>query len=210
MRRLRSPRALAVLAVPVILAWTATSLHPNSVESRRAVTASATSGGWTAERSAFLGGGELRAGRSSSGRADAAPTTTTTTVPKPHKVRPAAGAVTGVFGEGRGSHRHPGLDIDGSTNDPVLAAYPGVVEIAGWAPQGYGGYGIMIVIDHGMGVKTLYGHLAGVQVQPGQQVAAGQLIATMGSTGYSTGSHLHFEVFVGGGRVDPAVWLAEP
>jgi murein DD-endopeptidase MepM/ murein hydrolase activator NlpD len=136
--------------------------------------------------------------------------TTTTTVPKPAKVRPAAGAVTGVFGEGRGGHRHPGLDIDGSTNDPVLAAYPGVVEIAGWAPQGFGGYGIMIVIDHGMGMKTLYGHLAGVQVQPGQQVDAGQLIGTMGSTGYSTGSHLHFEVFIGGGRVDPAVWLAEP
>jgi murein DD-endopeptidase MepM/ murein hydrolase activator NlpD len=210
MRRLRSPRALAVLAVPVFLAWTATSLHPSSVESRRAVTASATSAGWTAERTAFLGGGEFRAARSSSGRADAAMTTTTTTVAKPHKVRPAAGAVTGVFGEGRGTHRHPGLDIDGSTNDPVFAAYPGVVEIAGWAPQGYGGYGIMIVVDHGMGMKTLYGHLAGVQVQAGQHVDAGQLNGTIGSTGYSTGSHLHFEVFIGGGRVDPAAWLAEP
>jgi murein DD-endopeptidase MepM/ murein hydrolase activator NlpD len=210
MRRLRSPRALAVLAVPVFFAWTATSLHPSSVESRRAVAASSTDAGWTAERSAFLSGDEFRAGRSSSGRADAAAPTTTTTVSKPRKVRPAAGAVTGVFGEGRGGHRHPGLDIDGSTNDPIVAAYPGVVETAGWAPQGYSGYGIMIVIDHGMGMKTLYGHLAGVQVQPGQQVGAGQLIGTMGSTGFSTGSHLHFEVFVGGGRVDPAIWLAEP
>lgn len=210
MRRLRSPRALAVVAVPVFLAWTATSLHPTSVESRRAVTASAAGPDWTAERSAFLGGGEYRAGRSSSGRADADATTTTTTVPKPHKVRPAAGGVTGVFAEGRGTHRHAGLDIDGSTNDPVFAAYPGVVEIAGWAPQGFGGYGIMIVVDHGMGMKTLYAHLAGVQVQPGQQVDAGQLIGTMGNTGYSRGSHLHFEVFIGGGRVDPAAWLAEP
>ena len=194
----------------MFLAWTATSLHPSSVESRRAVATSATNTGWAAERTAFLGGGELRAGRSSDGRGDATGATTTTTVPTPHKVRPAAGPVTGVFGEGRGSHRHPGLDIDGSTNDPVVAAYPGVVETAGWAPQGYSGYGIMIVVDHGMGMKTLYGHLAGVKVQPGQQVDAGQLIGTIGSTGFSTGSHLHFEVFVGGARVDPAVWLAEP
>lgn len=213
MRRLRSPRALAALAVPVCLAWTATSLHPQSVESRRAVVASASPDRWTADRVAFLGGGDVHAGRSSDGpRADAAAATATTVQASAptHKVRPAPGAITGVYGEVRGSRRHPGIDIDGSTNDPIVAAYPGTVELAGWAPPGYGGYGIMILIDHGMGLKTLYAHLAGLQVQPGQHVDAGQLIATMGSTGSSTGSHLHFEVHIGGGRVDPAAWLAEP
>jgi murein DD-endopeptidase MepM/ murein hydrolase activator NlpD len=206
MRRLCSPRALAALAVPVLFGWTATSLHPTSVESRRALAASATPA-WTADRTAFLGGPD-RAGRSrvASSEADTAPPA----APAPAKVRPARGGITGVFGEPRGGRRHPGLDIDGSTHDPVDAAYQGTVEVAGWAPQGWGGYGIMVLIDHGMGMKTLYAHLAGVRVKPGDQVSAGQQIGSMGNTGASRGSHLHFEVFVGGARVDPAAWLAAP
>lgn len=205
MQRLLSPRALAALLVPVLFALTATSLHPKSVDTKRAVAASANSV-WTADRAAFLGGGDLgRAGRSET------PPPPPPAPGPPRKVRPAAGAITGMFGERRGGRVHAGLDIDGSTDDPVLAAYPGTVEVAGWAPPGYGGYGIVIVVDHGMGLKTLYGHLAGVQVQPGQRVDAGQLIGTIGNTGRSTGSHLHFEVNVGGGGgVDPAAWLAEP
>jgi murein DD-endopeptidase MepM/ murein hydrolase activator NlpD len=207
MRRLRSPRALFALAVPVLFGWTATSLHPTSVDSTRAVMASATAG-WTLDRAAFLGGPAGRADRSTR-PATAAPAAPVPP-PAPTKVRPARGAVTGVFGEWRSNRRHPGLDIDGATHDPIVAAYEGTVEVAGWAPAGFGGYGIMVLVDHGMGLKTLYAHLAGAVVRPGDHVAAGQLIGSLGNTGASRGSHLHFEVFVGGARVDPAVWLAEP
>ena len=210
MRRLRSPRALAALAVPVLFGWTATSLHPTSVESGRAVAASATPG-WTLDRAAFLGGPADRADRSArSGGQAAAPAAAPEEPAAPAKVRPAKGGITGVYGEWRGQRRHPGLDIDGTTHDPVVAAYQGTVQVAGWAPNGFGGYGIMVMIDHGMGLTTLYAHLAGTVVRPGDHVAAGQLIGTLGNTGASRGSHLHFEVFVGGARVDPAVWLSEP
>ena len=200
MRRLLAPRALAAVAVPLLLAGSATSLRPESVSTHRAETAAA-----LPERADVLGR-LTRAARS----AAPAPTTTTTTAPAPRKVRPAAGGMTGWFGERRGSRAHPGIDLDGDTGDPIVAAMAGTVVIAGPAPAGYGGYGLMVQIDHGFGLQTLYAHLSSVAVPVGVPVAAGQLVGAMGSTGSSTGSHLHFEVLTLAGRVDPAAWLNEP
>ncbi|MFN2537326.1 MAG: murein hydrolase activator EnvC [Mycobacteriales bacterium] len=124
------------------------------------------------------------------------------------RVRPAPGALTGWFGEVRGRHVHPGMDIDGETGDPVVAAAAGRVMHAGAPLRGYEGYGNIIVINHPEGSQTLYGHLSSVAVHEGDLVSAGQLIGAIGSTGWSTGSHLHFEVRRGGVAIDPAPWLA--
>ena len=123
-------------------------------------------------------------------------------------VRPARGAMTGWFGEGRRSHRHAGIDFDGNTGDPVFAAGSGVVTHAGAAPSGYGGYGQMVLIDHGNGVVTLYAHLSRIRVGVGSTVNPGDDIGAIGTTGSVTGSHLHFEVRVGGAAVNPANWIA--
>lgn len=123
-------------------------------------------------------------------------------------VRPAPGALTGWFGEARGSRRHGGIDFDGDTGDAVIAAGVGTVVHAGPAPAGYSGYGLMVLIDHGNGVETLYAHLSAIAVGHGAQVQPGDLIGAIGTTGNVTGSHLHFEVRHGGRTVDPAVWIA--
>ena len=120
-------------------------------------------------------------------------------------VWPAPGLITSPFGDGRG---HPGIDIDGVTGDPVLAAGPGVVIGAGAPPPGFSGYGTIVAIDHGNGISTLYAHLSRVDVATGQRVGAGQLIGAIGMTGISTGDHLHFEVRVANVPVDPMLWLA--
>lgn len=122
-------------------------------------------------------------------------------------VRPARGAVTGVFGERRGAARHPGVDFDGDTGDRVLAAGAGTVALAGPAPAGYSGYGILVVLDHGGGVQTVYAHLSQTAVKPGMAVLAGERIGAIGTTGVVTGSHLHFEVRQGGVPVNPRHWL---
>lgn len=116
---------------------------------------------------------------------------------------PAAGGITGSFGERRPGHMHAGIDIDGNTGDPVWAAGAGVVVLAGGAPSGYSGYGTMVVIDHGYGMSTLYAHLSRLDVRPGASVKAGERVGSVGSTGNSTGSHLHFEVRINGATVDP-------
>jgi murein DD-endopeptidase MepM/ murein hydrolase activator NlpD len=123
-------------------------------------------------------------------------------------LRPASGARTGWFGEGRRSHRHTGIDFDGETGDPVVAAGSGTVVHAGWAPEGYAGYGQMVLIDHGNGVQTLYAHLSRIRVHVGQVLDPGEGIGAIGTTGSVTGSHLHFEVRLGGRPVNPAPWLA--
>ena len=123
-------------------------------------------------------------------------------------VRPASGAMTGWWGEGRRSHRHTGIDFDGSTGDPVVSAGTGVVVHAGGAPAGYAGYGQMVVVDHGNGVSTLYAHLSRIRVVLGEAVAPGDPIGAIGTTGNVTGSHLHFEVRIGGRPVDPNPWVA--
>jgi murein DD-endopeptidase MepM/ murein hydrolase activator NlpD len=115
--------------------------------------------------------------------------------------------MTGWFGEGRRGHRHMGIDFDGNTGDPVVAAAAGTVAHAGPAPAGYGGYGTVVIIDHGGGVETLYAHLSAVFVRAGQPVAAGTRVGSIGTSGHTTGSHLHFELHIDGRAVDPARWL---
>jgi murein DD-endopeptidase MepM/ murein hydrolase activator NlpD len=126
---------------------------------------------------------------------------------RPSVVWPARGAITGWYGERRGGSSHPGTDIDGETGDPVVAAAAGTVAWAGSAPAGYSGYGIVVILDHGGDVQSLYAHLSAVAVAVGQPVRAGDRVGSMGSTGHSTGSHLHFEVRRGGAVTNPAAFL---
>jgi len=98
---------------------------------------------------------------------------------------------------------HPGLDIAVDIGTPVYAAAMGTVEMAGWN----GGYGQYVKIRHGNGYGSAYGHMSGIAVRTGQQVRKGEIIGFVGSTGYSTGPHLHFEVFVDGENIDPLYML---
>lgn len=101
---------------------------------------------------------------------------------------------------------HTGIDLTGACATPVFAAGAGTVTEAGWSP--YGG-GNRIVVDHGTGMETTYNHLASIGVSVGQVLAQGQQIAGVGTTGASTGCHLHFEVMVNGQTVDPASFIAQ-
>ena len=95
---------------------------------------------------------------------------------------------------------HPGIDIANYYGAPVYASASGVVERAGW----YGGYGRYIKVEHDYGYKTAYGHLSSIAVSAGEYVEKGQLIGRVGSSGYSTGPHLHFEVIKYGEQVNPS------
>jgi murein DD-endopeptidase MepM/ murein hydrolase activator NlpD len=98
---------------------------------------------------------------------------------------------------------HTGLDFRGEPGDEIRAAAAGKVTVAGW----HGGYGRMVEIDHGNGLATRYGHMSTVDVTVGQTVRSGQLIGRVGSTGRSTGPHLHYETRVDGDAVDPQKFL---
>lgn len=98
---------------------------------------------------------------------------------------------------------HSGLDIGTDYGEPVRAADGGTVIYAGWM----GGYGKAVIIDHGGGISTLYGHNSELVVSAGQAVQKGQVIAYAGATGYATGPHVHFEVRVNGSPVDPLGYL---
>jgi len=98
---------------------------------------------------------------------------------------------------------HSGLDFRGDTGDPVRATAAGIVENAGWS----GGYGRMIEIDHGNGLSTRYGHLSQIDVKVGERIQAGQVIGEIGSTGRSTGPHLHYETRIKGNAVNPQKFL---
>ena len=111
-------------------------------------------------------------------------------------VWPTGGTISQNF-----SWYHPGIDIANKAVPDVLAADSGTVDIAGW-PDGQG-YGNRVLIDHGNGYKTLYAHLQTVYVIAGQTVKRGNRIGKMGSTGRSTGIHLHFEIFLNGSRFNP-------
>jgi LysM repeat protein len=100
---------------------------------------------------------------------------------------------------------HLGIDIAGSLGDGVFAADAGVIVFAGWAN---GGYGYMVMIDHGTGYQSLYAHLSAVNVGCGQSVYTGSYLGAVGSTGNSTGAHLHFEVRYLGGFISP--WFVLP
>lgn len=123
-------------------------------------------------------------------------------------VYPTAGGISSGFGQRLhpilGYYRmHTGLDMGGGFGSPIWAAKGGTVIAAGWN----GGYGNAVIIDHGGGVATLYAHQSELLVSVGQVVEAGQRIGSVGSTGLSTGPHLHFEVRVGGNPVDPLLFL---
>ncbi len=94
---------------------------------------------------------------------------------------------------------HTGVDIAAPRGAPVRVAYDGTVLFAGW----YGGYGKLVIIDHGQGLSTLYGHLSDILVTPGQHVTRTQVVGLVGSTGYTTGPHLHYEVRQNGRPIDP-------
>jgi len=98
---------------------------------------------------------------------------------------------------------HAGVDMSGRRGDPIYAAATGVIAVAGWA----GAYGNCIEVAHGRGLSTRYGHLSAILVHPGQLVQQGDVIARMGSTGRSTGTHLHFEVRLDGRAVNPRPYL---
>jgi murein DD-endopeptidase MepM/ murein hydrolase activator NlpD len=125
----------------------------------------------------------------------------------PAFVWPAPGVLTGWFAEPRGARAHPGIDIDGETGDPVVATATGRVVVAGPAPAGFSGYGLLVIVDHGNGLVSLYAHLSKVDVALGAAVRQGQLLGAVGSTGASTGSHLHFELRRNGVPVDPRAVL---
>ena len=118
---------------------------------------------------------------------------------------PTTGVVSSPYGlRWGGTDFHPGMDIANDMGTPIVATADGVVEYAGWNS---GGYGNMVDINHGNGIMTRYGHAMQVVVSTGQQVERGQLIAYMGSTGFSTGPHVHYEVHVNGNRVNPISYL---
>ncbi len=105
----------------------------------------------------------------------------------------------GNYMSGRSYENHPGIDMAAPHGTPIHAAADGVVIRAGW----YGGYGNAVVIAHGDGITSLYGHNSSLTVSVGQEVKRGDIIAKMGSTGFSTGSHCHFEVRQNGGLRNP-------
>lgn len=98
---------------------------------------------------------------------------------------------------------HAGLDLTGSTGDAIHAAADGVVVRAGW----WAGYGKVVVIDHGNGIETRYGHMSRFHVKAGDRIRQGQVVGGMGSTGRSTGTHLHFEIRLDGRPLDPQPFL---
>ena len=108
--------------------------------------------------------------------------------------------ISSAWGSGR---NHTGIDITGDYGTPIYASCEGTVSYAGWA----GEYGYLIVINHKGGYQTAYAHMSSIYVKAGQTVNTGDVIAGCGSTGIATGDHLHFEVRIGGTKVNPAPYL---
>lgn len=121
---------------------------------------------------------------------------------------PIRGRITSRFGYRRhpmwgGRHLHTGLDIAAPHGDPIRSADSGEVIFSGW----WDGYGKAVVIDHGGNITTVYGHMSRIYAQNGAKISKGQIIGLVGSTGYSTGPHVHFEVRVKGRPQDPMRYL---
>jgi hypothetical protein len=115
---------------------------------------------------------------------------------------PVDGPVTTEFGTHRSYEYHPGTDFAVPQGAPVAAPAPGTVVYEGELPA----RGNVLVLDHGAGVYSTYAHLEAFEVDPGAAVRAGQTIARVGTTGFSTGPHLHWELWVDGANVDPVDW----
>ena len=121
------------------------------------------------------------------------------------EVKPVSGTITSRFGnrESIRTYGHTGLDIAAPAGTPIKAAADGTVTFSGYS----GGYGYVVKISHGNGIETYYGHCSALYVSAGEKVEAGDTIAAVGSTGNSTGNHLHFEVRVNGTEVNPQNYL---
>ncbi len=121
------------------------------------------------------------------------------------EVTPVSGIITSRFGnrESIRTSGHTGLDIAAPAGTPIKAAAAGTVTFSGYS----GGYGYVVKMDNGNGVETYYGHCSALYVSAGETVEAGDVIAAVGSTGNSTGNHLHFEVRVNGSVVNPQNYL---
>src|SRR5207247_858832 len=115
---------------------------------------------------------------------------------------PVSAPVTSPFGW-RWGRMHQGVDIGGSSGTPIHAAAAGKVIFCGWD----GGYGNLVVLDNGGTLATAYAHQSSIAVACGQDVSQGQVLGYVGSTGHSTGPHLHFEVRINGNPVDPLGYL---
>jgi murein DD-endopeptidase MepM/ murein hydrolase activator NlpD len=102
---------------------------------------------------------------------------------------------------------HAGIDFTARQGTPVYATGDGIVRVATRNAEGYSGYGIVVVVDHGYGFQTLYAHLSSATVRPGRRVKRGEQVGTVGSTGLSSGSHLHYEVILNGKQVDPIYYF---
>lgn len=102
------------------------------------------------------------------------------------------------------SRNHKGIDIPGPVGTPIYATADGIIGRAQWV----GGYGKFVEIDHGNAVQTRYGHLSAMNVIPGQRIRKGDILGYMGSTGRSTGSHLHYEVRIAGEAINPTAFLS--
>ena len=135
-------------------------------------------------------------------RANANPAYLPSIWPHASKINNEFGFRRNPFG-GRTYEFHAGMDIDGERGEAVVAPASGMVSAAEYK----GGYGNMVEIDHGNGIKTRYGHLSKIEVQPGVTVTRGDMIGLVGSTGRSTGPHLHYELRVNNRPINPRAFL---
>jgi murein DD-endopeptidase MepM/ murein hydrolase activator NlpD len=120
-----------------------------------------------------------------------------------HYYHPFNGPITSQFGW-RDSAQHNGIDIDLNRGDKVSAAFDGMVRVA----RRYGSFGNVVIIRHYNGLETVYAHLSKIKVKPGQLISSGDLVGLGGSTGHSTGTHLHFEVRFKGVPINPKYFIS--
>jgi murein DD-endopeptidase MepM/ murein hydrolase activator NlpD len=155
-------------------------------------------------RTAAAGSGRVTTARTSAQRAEEVFTKASSAAVRMARgfLWPARGQLTSRFGWRRWRH-HDGIDIAAPYGSPIYAARPGRVIFAGW----YYAYGRAVIIDHGDGVQTLYGHASQLLVSTGAAVGQGQLIARVGASGRATGPHVHFEVRVNGKVVNPMKYM---
>ncbi|MGN1326789.1 MAG: M23 family metallopeptidase [Clostridia bacterium] len=121
------------------------------------------------------------------------------------EIRPVIGNITSRYGavESIRDHTHTGLDIAAPAGTDIKASANGVVSYSGWMS----GYGYLIIIDHENGVQSYYGHCSKLYANVGEEVLAGDIIAAVGSTGNSTGNHLHFEIRINGSPINPQKYI---